>query len=177
MKACGAQVPDGFAGAQGMAVSASAHNMVMMDREGAVIRPCIMWNDQRSGDQCRRLQQEHGQQIFDIAMAMPTPTWTLPQLMWVKENEPEHYARIHRLMFTKDYVRSWVTGDFCTDVVDAQGSLLFDARRGEWSPALCARADHCQAGHCRQCERGGRRGQPPQQDLYLPLLCGGAEGV
>lgn len=138
VRACREQMPDGFDGVLGMAASASAHNMVMLDDQGEVIRPCIMWNDQRSGDQCRRLQQDHGQRIFDIAMAMPTPTWTLPQLMWVKEQEPEHFARLHRLMFTKDYVRAWVTGDFCTDVVDAQGSLLFDARRGEWSEELCA---------------------------------------
>lgn len=137
VRACQSQMEDGFDGVLGMAVSASAHNAVLTDEKGEVIRPCIMWNDQRSGDQCRRLQAEHGQRIFDIAMAMPTPTWTLPQLMWIKENEPDNYARIHRLMFTKDYIRSWVTGDFCTDVVDAQGSLLFDARKGEWSKELC----------------------------------------
>lgn len=74
-------------------------------------------------------------------MQMPTPTWTLPQLLWIKENEPENYQRIDRLMFTKDYVRSWITGDFCTDVVDAQGSLLYDARQKKWSEELCGMID------------------------------------
>lgn len=141
VSACRKQMSDGFEGVLGLAVSASAHNAVLLDEQGEVIRRCIMWNDQRSGDQCRRLKEKHGEEIFAIGMQMPTPTWTLPQLMWVKEHEPEHYQKIHRLMFTKDYVRSWVTGDFCTDVVDAQGSLLYDARRVCWSEELCAMID------------------------------------
>ena len=129
VKSCREQMKDGFDGLLALAVTASTHNAVLMDEAGKVIRPCIMWNDQRSGDQCNRLKAEYGSEIFRIGMQMPTPTWTLPQLLWVKEHEPESYAKVRRLMFTKDYVRSWVTGDFCTDVVDAQGSLLYDARK------------------------------------------------
>lgn len=128
---------DGFDGMLGLAVTASTHNAVLLDGNGQVIRHCIMWNDQRSGEQCRYLKEKHGEEIFKIGMQMPTPTWTLPQLQWVRENEPENYKKIRRLMFTKDYIRSWVTGDFCTDIVDAQGSLLFDARKQCWSEELC----------------------------------------
>lgn len=134
---CKKQMKDGFLGLCSMAVTASAHNAVLLDKNGDVIRPCIMWNDQRSGTQCKFLAETYKEQIFQIGMQMPTPTWTLPQLMWIKENEPENYQRIHRLLFTKDYVRSFITGDFCTDVVDAQGSLLYDARKGCWSKELC----------------------------------------
>lgn len=141
VRACREQMADGFEGVLGLAVTASTHNAVLVNQEGQVIRRCIMWNDQRSGDQCRRLKEAHGDLIFRIGMQMPTPTWTLPQLMWVKEHEPEHYAKIHRLYFTKDYIRAWVTGDFCTDVVDAQGSLLYDARNRCWSPELCGLID------------------------------------
>lgn len=137
VKACREQMPDGFEGVLGLAVSASAHNAVLLDKDGRVIRRCIMWNDQRSAGQCDRLKKDHGEEIYRIGMQMPTPTWTLPQLMWIRENEPENYGKISRLMFVKDYVRSWVTGDFCTDVVDAQGSLLYDAQNGRWSPELC----------------------------------------
>lgn len=137
VKTCRTQMEDGFDGVLGLAVTASTHNAVLLDKDGKVIRRCIMWNDQRSGDQCRRLKENHGKDIFRIGMQMPTPTWTLPQLMWVRENEPENYEKIHRLMFTKDYIRSWVTGDFCTDIVDAQGSLLYDAREQRWSEELC----------------------------------------
>lgn len=137
VRSCKEQMSDGFDGVLGLCISASTHNAVLVDEKGDVIRRCIMWNDQRSGDQCRRLKEQYGDTIFAIGMQMPTPTWTLPQLMWVRENEPEHYEKIHRLYFTKDYIRSYVTGDFCTDVVDAQGSLLYDARKKCWSEELC----------------------------------------
>ena len=141
VRSCGEQMKDGFGGVLALAVTASTHNAVLLDKDSRVIRPCIMWNDQRSGDQCRRLNENYGDDIFRIGMQMPTPTWTLPQLMWLKEHEPENYAKIDRLMFTKDYIRSYITGDFCTDVVDAQGSLLFDARKNCWSPEICRMID------------------------------------
>ena len=137
IKVCKGQMQDGFTGVLALAFSASTHNAVLLDKDSRIIRPCIMWNDQRSGDQCRRLNSKYGSEIFKIGMQMPTPTWTLPQLMWIKEHEPDNFAKIDRLMFTKDYIRSFVTGDFCTDVVDAQGSLLYDARNNCWSQELC----------------------------------------
>lgn len=138
VKRCKSLMVDGFEGVLGLAVTASTHNAVLLDKDGKVIRKCIMWNDQRSAKQSKQLQEQYGKRIFEIGMAMPTPTWTLPQLLWVKENEPENYRRIDKLMFTKDYIRSWITGDFVTDIVDAQGSLLFDAKNGKWSEELCA---------------------------------------
>lgn len=138
---CKIQMEDGFGGVLGLAMTASTHNAVLLDKKQNIIRRCIMWNDQRSSDQSNRLKKQYGERIYKIAMQMPTPTWTLPQLMWLKEQEPENYKKIDRLLFTKDYVRSWVTGDFCTDEVDAQGSLLYDAQRKEWSSEICAMID------------------------------------
>jgi len=108
----------------GLALTASTHNAVLVDKKGEVIRPCIMWTDQRSTKQAEWLNEHYGQQIFTIGMQQATPTWTLPQLLWVKENEPENYRRIEKIYFTKDYVRSFLTGGWCTDHVDAQSSLL-----------------------------------------------------
>lgn len=121
----------------GIGISASAHNAVLLNEKDEVIRPCIMWNDQRSGEQVNELTKTHGSRIFEIGMQMPTATWTLPQLKWVHDNEPESFAKIHHLLITKDYVRNYVTGDFSTDHVDAQGTLLYDARKKEWSKELC----------------------------------------
>lgn len=135
-KNCRMQMKDGFDGVLGLAFSASAHNMVLIDKDDKVIRNCIMWNDQRSVKQCEELKK-YEDIIFKIGMQIPTPTWTLPQLMWIKENEYDNYKRIKKLKFTKDYVRSFVTGDFVTDIVDAQGSLLFDALKNEWSKDIC----------------------------------------
>lgn len=137
VKKCKEQIKDGFDGLLGITFSASTHNVVLLDKDDNVIRKCIMWNDQRSLEQSLFLKEKYGEIIFKIGMQMPTPTWTLPQLMWIKENENENYKKIKRLKFTKDYVRSFVTGDFFTDVVDAQGSLLFDAIKNEWSKELC----------------------------------------
>lgn len=141
VSACREQLKDGFEGLEALAITASTHNAVLLDKDNKVLRRCIMWNDQRSGDQCKRLKEQYGEQIYDIGMQMPTPTWTLPQLLWIKEHEPETYSKIHRLLFTKDYIRSFVTGDFCTDIVDAQGSLLYDAKKQCWSEDLCKMID------------------------------------
>jgi xylulokinase len=121
----------------GIGISASTHNAVLMDKDGSVIRPCIMWNDQRSAGQVKKLRDAHGDRIYEIGMQMPTATWTMPQLLWIRENDPESFAKIRRLCFTKDYVRDYVTGGCCTDHVDAQGSLLYDARKKAWSAELC----------------------------------------
>lgn len=137
VKACAEQMNDGFEGVLGVAVTASTHNAVLLDKDSNVIRNCIMWNDQRSGKQSEELKEAHGELIYRIGMAMPAPTWTISQLLWVKQNEPEKYKQINRIYFTKDYVRSYLTGDFVTDVVDAQGSLLYDAVKREWSKELC----------------------------------------
>lgn len=141
IKGCKEQMEDGFDGLLGVGITASTHNAVLIDKNDKIIRRCIMWNDQRSGAQSNRLKEEYGDRIYEIGMQMPTPTWTLPQLMWIKEKEPENYEKIDRIFFTKDYIRSWITGDFCTDVVDAQGSLLYDAIKREWSEELCGMID------------------------------------
>jgi xylulokinase len=121
----------------GIGISASTHNGVLLDTHDQVIRPCIMWNDQRSAPQVKELTKKYGERIYAIGMQMPTATWTLPQLLWIRENDQESFKKIHRILFTKDYVRQYVTGDFSTDHVDAQGSLLYDARKKEWSAELC----------------------------------------
>ncbi len=141
VKSCIKQLKEGSEDIIGIGFSASTHNAVLLDKNGEVIRNTIMWNDQRSAEESNRLKEENGDLIFSIGMQMPTATWTLPQLLWINKNEPENFKNIHKLMFTKDYVRSFVTGDFCTDVVDAQGSLLFDARNKKWSKELCSIID------------------------------------
>lgn len=137
VNSCKNQLNNDLSDVAGIAITASTHNAVLLDKDNKIIRNCIMWNDQRSGDQSIRLQRDFGDQIFKIGMQQPTPTWTLPQLMWIKENESENYGKINKLLFTKDYVRSYITGDFYTDIVDAQGSLLFDAANKVWSQELC----------------------------------------
>ena len=124
-----------------LALDGSAHNAVLRDAHDEIIRPAIMWTDQRSGDQSRRLEADAGELIFRVGMHRPTPTWTLSQFAWLREHEPDAYRRIHRITFTKDYVREWMTGAWGTDWIEAQGSLFFDARARQWSAELCALID------------------------------------
>lgn len=115
----------------------STHNAVLLDRSSDVVRPTIMWTDQRSFKEVTSLEEGWGKTIFDIGYQKVSPTWTLPQLLWIKNNEPENYRKIQRIMFVKDYVRFLLTGSWETDYIEAQGTLLFDMKKSEWSKTLC----------------------------------------
>lgn len=123
-----------------IALDGSTHNAVLLDRRLEVVRPVIMWTDQRSSPQAERLEREHGEAIFRIGWQKPTPTWTLPQLAWLGEHEPEALARTEHVYFVKDHVRRLLTGEIATDTIDAQGTLFYDMARGCWSEELCALA-------------------------------------
>lgn len=118
-------------------VDASTHNAVLLDSQMQIIRPTIMWTDQRSIDEVKYLEKEQGNEIFRITYQKVSPTWTLPQLLWIKRNEPENFKNIHRIMFVKDYIRYQLTGSWETDYIDAQGTLLYDMQKSRWSDELC----------------------------------------
>ena len=134
-----AQVPAARLAAVG--ISAGAHTQVLTDQEGRVIRPAILWSDQRSAAESEELHRRAGGRIVDIGFNRINPTWTLAQLCWIKRREPEAAARVARLFLAKDYLRHRVTGDWNTDVSDAVGTLMADAARGQWSAELCGLID------------------------------------
>ena len=117
--------------------SAGAHTPVLVDAQGTVLRPAILWNDQRSDLQARDLQARHGEEILRIACNRPVPTWTMPQLMWLMQNEPDIMSRARRLYVAKDWLRGRLTDTWETDVTDAVGTLLFDPSAQQWSARLC----------------------------------------
>lgn len=122
----------------GICCDASAHNAVLLDENDAVLRRCIMWTDQRSTKESAWLNEHHGEEIFRRCHAYASPTWTLPQLMWVRDNEPETFAKVRRIFFTKDYLRHLlVGGSFCTDHIESQGTLLTNNPENRWSAYLC----------------------------------------
>ena len=120
-----------------LAFDGSTHNAVLMDAQMKPLRRTIMWTDQRSVRECAELKARAGE-IFETAWQMPTPTWTLPQLMWIQRNEPEITARTEHILFVKDYVRYLVTGVAVTDYIEAQGTLFFDMKNNCWSQELAA---------------------------------------
>jgi len=118
-------------------LDASTHNAVLLDRGMQVIRPTIMWTDQRSIKEVEYLEKGWGADIFRIGYQKVAPTWRLPQMLWIKNNEPENFRKIHKVMFVKDYIRHFLTGSWETDYIDAQGTLFFDMAKVEWSEELC----------------------------------------
>jgi len=118
------------------ALDGSTHNAVLLDEEFRPVRRTIMWTDQRSTAECDALRAGWGEKIFSTCYQMPAPTWTLPQMMWLKANEPETFAKTRHVLFVKDYVRYLLTGEAATDRIEAQGTLFYDMKACDWSPEL-----------------------------------------
>jgi len=113
------------------------HGLVLLDASGAVLRPAILWNDQRTGDQCTRITQLIGwEALIRHTGNVALPGFTAPKILWIREHEPEVYNRIARVLLPKDYVRYRLTNTFATDVTDASGMLLLDVGRRNWSAEI-----------------------------------------
>ena len=120
-----------------LALDAATHTAVLCDENYRALRPAIYWTDTRSKEEVAYLKERFGDLIFDRAYHRPDTIWTLPQLMWVKKNEPGIWAKTKKIFFAKDYVRHYFTGDYVTDVIEAEGSMLFDYGTLSWSDELC----------------------------------------
>ena len=120
-----------------VALDSYTHGAVLLNRRLEVIRPTIIWTDQRSVKECQHLKQKHFELIFKTAFQAPTPTWTLPQMLWLKNNEPRTLQQTRHILFVKDYVRFLLTGEMACDSVEAQGTLFWDMKKSCWSEALC----------------------------------------
>ncbi|MCC8194129.1 MAG: xylulokinase, partial [Deltaproteobacteria bacterium] len=118
--------------------SSATHTCVLLDEEFRPVRNVIFWTDQRSTAETAALQRDHGDAIFAKCYNYPEPMWTLPQIQWVIRNEPEIYRKTKRILFAKDYLRYRICPVYCSDYIDALGSMLLDAETSEWDPELCA---------------------------------------
>lgn len=130
----------GSAPIEAIAVSAGAHSSVLSDGKGRVIRPAIMWNDQRSRAEVARLRAEHGTRIGALSANSVSPTWTLPHLAWLAAHEPQTLRDARHLTPAKDWLRGRLTGDWVTEPVDATGLMLYAPVEGRWSEELAALA-------------------------------------
>jgi len=122
----------------GIGLSGGAHIPVLTDAADNIIRPAIMWSDQRSAQEARELHDQAGDLIIKTSLNRVNPTWTLAMLKWLQRHEPESVKRVRRLYISKDYLRSRLTGTWETDYSDAIGALMADDRTKTWSPELCA---------------------------------------
>lgn len=121
----------------GIGAGGQMHGLVVLDENDAVIRPAILWNDGRTFKEVDYLNKEIGEDVIakytsNIAFA----GFTAPKILWMKNNEPENFAKIKKIMLPKDYINYVLTGVHCTDVSDASGMLLFDVKNRCWSKEM-----------------------------------------
>jgi xylulokinase len=128
------RLPDGPVG-----LSGQMHGLVVLDTEQRVLRPAILWNDQRTAAECAEIEERVGfTRLVELTGNRALTGFTAPKLLWLRRHEPELYGRIRHVLLPKDYVRLRLTGELAVDAADASGTLLFDVRRREWSEEVCA---------------------------------------
>jgi xylulokinase len=113
------------------------HGLTLLDEQNQPLRPAILWNDQRSARQCAEMTEMVGaDRLHDLIGTVLLPGFTAPKIKWVRDNEPEVYAKIRHILLPKDYVRFKLSGSYATDVADGSGMSLMDIRARAWSDEL-----------------------------------------
>ncbi|MCA9928968.1 MAG: xylulokinase, partial [Anaerolineales bacterium] len=124
---------------KGIGLTGQMHGLVLLDQAGAVLRPAILWNDQRTGAECDEMRAKIGKQrLIAITGNDALTGFTAPKILWVKNNEPDVYGRIAHILLPKDYVRLKLTGEYATDKAGGAGTQLFDVRQRDWSAEVVA---------------------------------------
>ena len=167
-----------------ISLDAATHTAVLMDGDFHPVRRSIYWTDTRSVNEVNYLKESFKEEIEQIMLHSPDTIWTLPQLMWVKNNEPDVWNKTKRIMFAKDFVRHKLTGDFVTDRIEAEGSMLFDYGTLDWSDKLlsiaCVTRDMLPA-LVRPDDIAGYVTQTSAEETGLcvgtPVLCGTTDTV
>ena len=122
-----------------LGLTGQMHGLVLLDEAGNVLRPAILWNDQRTQSQCEEIHARIGQEKFiQITGNVALPGFTAPKILWVKENEPDLYARAKHVLLPKDYIRYKLTGEYALDKADGAGTVLFDLKARDWSAEILA---------------------------------------
>ena len=123
---------------KGLSVAGQMHGLVVLDENNEVIRPCILWNDGRTEKETAYLNEVIGKErLSELTGNIAFAGFTAPKILWLKENEPENFSRIRKMMLPKDYLNYVLTGCFSSDFSDASGMLLLDVRNKCWSEEMC----------------------------------------
>lgn len=127
----------------GIGLSGQMHGSVFLNKSGNVIRPALLWNDQRTTAECTEIEELAGGRKKLIKMvANPALTgFTAPKILWLRKNEPKNFEKTVQVLLPKDYVRYRLTGEFATEVSDASGTLLLDVANRKWSKSLLGKLD------------------------------------
>ncbi|KGP74297.1 xylulokinase [Pontibacillus yanchengensis] len=122
---------------QGISYSGQMHGLVLLDDQGNVIRNAILWNDTRTSQECKDIEEKLGEELYEITKNPALEGFTLPKLLWVKRHEPDHYNRATTFLLPKDYLRYRMTGKLQMEYSDAAGTLLLDVVNKQWSQIIC----------------------------------------
>ena len=129
-----AQLREAAGEPEGIGLSGQMHGLVALDAHDRVLRPAILWNDQRTGEECREIETTIGlERLIALTGNRALPGFTAPKLLWLRRNEPELFARVAHIALPKDYVRLRLCAEHATDVADASGTLLLDVAARRWS--------------------------------------------
>jgi xylulokinase len=124
--------------AASVGLTGQMHGLVLLDGGDRVLRPAILWNDQRTAAECAEIEERVGfERLVQLTGNRALTGFTAPKLLWVRRNEPEHWARAAHVLLPKDYVRLRLTGERAIDVAEASGTLLFDVAGRRWSDEVC----------------------------------------
>jgi xylulokinase len=119
--------------------SGQMHGLVCLDEDDQVLRPAILWNDQRTAAECAEIEERVGlERLISLTGNRALPGFSAPKLLWLRRHEPDVYARIHRIVLPKDYVRLRLAGEWAIDAADASGTLLLDVANRRWSKEVLA---------------------------------------
>ncbi|KQZ12671.1 xylulose kinase [Mesorhizobium sp. Root554] len=128
--------PKELAAVKGIGLSGHMHGATLLGRDDQVLRPCIMWNDTRSHEEAAELDANPA--FRRITGNIVFPGFTAPKLVWVKNNEPEIFAKVAKVLLPKDYLRLWLAGEHMSEMSDSAGTAWLDTGRRKWSPELLA---------------------------------------
>ncbi|MGV2108417.1 xylulokinase [Agrobacterium vitis] len=134
-----AQFSRELAAVKGIGLSGHMHGATLVDAQGDVLRPCILWNDTRSFKQAAALDADP--RFRALTGNIVFPGFTAPKLAWVKENEPDIFAKVAKVLLPKDYLRLWLTGEYLSEMSDSAGTSWLDTGKRAWSSALLAATD------------------------------------
>ncbi|MHC4200580.1 MAG: xylulokinase [Planctomycetota bacterium] len=126
---------------KGIGLSGQMHGLVLLDEANNVLRRAILWNDQRTAEECDDITSAAGgrKALIDLVSNPALTGFTAPKILWVRKNEPEVYDKAKHVLLPKDYVRFRLTGDYATEVSDASGMLLLDVKKRAWSDELLSK--------------------------------------
>ena len=163
---------------------AATHTAVLMDEKGEPVCDSVYWTDTRSVNEKKYLAENFGEEIFEKCKHNVDTIWSLPEILYVKNNFPEVYAKVKKVTFSKDFVRGKFTGDFVTDYIEAQGSMLFDFDKKVWDSHLLSLVDLTEENMPKIVNPPERVGQVCDEASFdtglavgTPVICGATDTV